>query len=81
VFPETPTHPQVKELHPAHTAASIKALLPRLRIYNSGTCIVHHLFGGEVTELVKEAYGDAYLTAHFEVSNATSPYALLGGRC
>ena len=29
---------------------------------------MHHMFGGEVTELVSKAYGDAYLTAHFEVS-------------
>ena len=58
---------QVKEIHPLHTASTIKALLPRLRYYESGTCIVHHIFGGEVCELVKDAYGDAYLTAHFEV--------------
>lgn len=58
---------QVKEVHPFHTAASIKALLPRLKYYENGTCIVHHIFGGEVCELVKLAYGDAYLTAHFEV--------------
>ncbi len=41
-------HVQVKALHPAHTAASIRALLPRLRYYDNGTCIVHHIFGGEV---------------------------------
>ena len=107
-------------MHPAHTAASVRALLPRLHYFEEGTCIVHHLFGGEVTELVRwvgspprwaggwvggwaggwvggrtsvgacghtpdtpppppaptlpptphtrrEAYRDAYLTAHFEV--------------
>ncbi|EFN58534.1 hypothetical protein CHLNCDRAFT_19680, partial [Chlorella variabilis] len=58
---------EVRELHPAHTQASIHALLPRLRYFEQGTCIVHHLFGGEVCELVKEGYRDAYLTAHFEV--------------
>eukprot|EP00879_Flechtneria_rotunda_P002104 GHRR01002285.1.p1 GENE.GHRR01002285.1~~GHRR01002285.1.p1 ORF type:complete len:676 (+),score=228.04 GHRR01002285.1:210-2237(+) len=57
----------VQELHPAHTAASVKALLPRLKHYSSGTCIVHHIFGGETCELVRQAYSDAYLTAHFEV--------------
>ena len=45
----------------------MKALLPRLHYFKEGTCIVHHMFGGEVTELVSKAYGDAYLTAHFEV--------------
>lgn len=58
---------EVRELHPAHTQASIRSLLPRLRYFDQGTCIVHHLFGGEVCELVKEGYRDAFLTAHFEV--------------
>lgn len=59
---------EVQKLHPKHTQASVKALLPRLHYFEEGTCIVHHIFGGEVTELVRKAYGDAYLTAHFEVS-------------
>jgi len=57
----------IKSLHPAHTRATIRALLPRLRYFDAGTCIVHHIFGGEVCELVREGYGDAFLTAHFEV--------------
>ena len=28
---------------------------------------MHHLFGAEVSEMLKAAYGDAFLTAHFEV--------------
>ena len=44
-----------------------RALLPRLRYFEHGTCIVHHIFGGEVCEMVAESYGDAYITAHFEV--------------
>ena len=39
---------QVRALHPDHTAASVAAFLPRLRYYENGTCIVHHIFGGEV---------------------------------
>ncbi|KAB2609255.1 quinolinate synthase [Pyrus ussuriensis x Pyrus communis] len=35
--------------------------------YMDGTCIVHHLFGNEVVDRIKEMYRDAYLTAHFEV--------------
>jgi quinolinate synthase len=57
----------IKALHPAHDRATIRALLPRLRYFESGTCIVHHIFGGEVCELVRAGYGDAFLTAHFEV--------------
>lgn len=58
---------EVQKLHSKHTQASVRALLPRLHYFEEGTCIVHHIFGGEVTELVRKAYGDAYLTAHFEV--------------
>jgi quinolinate synthase len=57
----------VAALHPAHTAASVCALLPRLHVFQEGACVVHHLFGAGVAELVRAAYGDAYLTAHFEV--------------
>jgi quinolinate synthase len=45
---------EIQQLHPAHTAASVRAILPRLRHYASGTCIVHHIFGGETCELVKQ---------------------------
>lgn len=58
---------EVRELHPAHTAASLSALLPRLKAFEDGTCIVHHIFGTEVCEILKLRYNDAYLTAHFEV--------------
>ena len=57
----------VAALHPAHTAASVKALLPRLHHFAEGICIVHHMFGADITDLVKAAYPDAYLAAHFEV--------------
>ncbi len=56
----------------AHTQASVRALLPRLHYFQEGTCIVHHIFGGRVTDLVAAAYSDAYLTAHFEVSDRRS---------
>lgn len=45
---------EIQELHPAHTAASIRALLPRLHHYTDGTCIVHHIFGGETCEVVQQ---------------------------
>ena len=47
--------------------ASIRSLLPRLHYFEEGTCVVHHMFGAETTNLVRRAYGDALLTAHFEV--------------
>lgn len=61
------TDKEVKQVHPDHTVASIKSLLPRMRYFQNGTCIVHHLFGEEVCDIVRRGYPDAYLTAHFEV--------------
>ncbi len=52
--------------------SAVQALLPRLHVFQEGTCIVHHLFGAEVSEMVKAAYGDAFLTAHFEVCDPAS---------
>ena len=36
---------EVAEVHPQHTAATIQSLLPRLKYYQDGTCMVHHMFG------------------------------------
>ena len=58
---------EIRALHPEHDRATIAAALPRLAFYREGTCVVHHMFGADVTERVRAAYGDALLTAHFEV--------------
>jgi quinolinate synthase len=58
---------QIRHLHPAHDQASIRALLPRFHYFEQGTCIVHHMFGREVVELVRENYPDVFVTAHLEV--------------
>jgi len=58
---------EIAKMHPAHDVASVKSLLPRLHYFQEGTCIVHHLFGGEVCDAVRAGYSDAYQTAHFEV--------------
>lgn len=47
----------IQELHPAHTAASVRELLPRFKHFANGTCIVHHIFGGETCELVRQVGG------------------------
>jgi quinolinate synthase len=57
----------VTAIHREHTPETIAALLPRLHYFEDGTCIVHHLFGGDVCRVVRESYGDAYIAAHFEV--------------
>ncbi|KAM1080673.1 hypothetical protein ACFX1X_015561 [Malus domestica] len=61
------TDEEIAEIHPEHNRDSIRSLLPRLHYFQDGTCIVHHLFGNEVVDRIKEMYCDAYLTAHFEV--------------
>ncbi|KAK9066440.1 hypothetical protein SSX86_013762 [Deinandra increscens subsp. villosa] len=61
------TDDDIAKIHPEHTRNSIKALLPKLHYFEDGTCIVHHLFGHEVVEKIKDMYCDAFLTAHFEV--------------
>lgn len=58
------------ELHPAHTNASIKTLKENLVVFPQGNCVVHHMFGNQVTDTVKEKYmnePDTYITAHLEV--------------
>eukprot|EP00892_Ulva_mutabilis_P000972 jgi/Ulvmu1/10876/UM007_0052.1 len=57
----------VAALHPAHTAETVRAALPRLHAFPEGTCVVHHIFGGETAAAVRQGYGDAFITAHFEV--------------
>lgn len=71
---------EVAALHPAHTPATVAAALPRLRYFDAGTCIVHHLFGGEVCRLVAAGYSDAYLAAHFEVPGEMFALAMAARR-
>ena len=46
---------------------SISALLERFDYFKEGNCVVHHMFGDNVTQRIRDEYGDAYCTAHFEV--------------
>jgi quinolinate synthase len=58
---------QIRNLHASHDQASVRALLPRFHYFEQGTCIVHHMFGREVVELVRKHYPDVFVTAHLEV--------------
>lgn len=58
---------EIAAVHPSHTKDTIAALLPRLKYFEDGTCIVHDMFGKDVVDRVRQGYGDAYQTAHFEV--------------
>ncbi len=66
----------IRALHPAHDRASVKALLPRFHYFEQGTCIVHHMFGGEVAERVRTEYEDAFVAAHLEVPGEMFQIAL-----
>jgi quinolinate synthase len=58
---------QIRQIHPAHDQSSIRSLLPRFHYFKQGTCIVHHMFGADVVNLVREHYADVFVTAHLEV--------------
>ena len=58
---------EIRQVHAAHDQASIRSLLPRFHYFEQGTCIVHHMFGREVVDLVREHYADVFITAHLEV--------------
>lgn len=57
----------IAELHPKHTKQSIASLAKRFDYFRQGNCVVHHMFGAEVVEEVRENYADAFVTAHLEV--------------
>jgi len=56
-----------KDLHPEHDRQSLRNLRDNIDVYPSGNCVVHHMFGNEVVNTVKNYYEDAYVTAHLEV--------------
>ena len=58
---------QVAKLHPAHTAASVRALVDRFHYFQQGNCFVHHMFGDDVAATVRDHYAHADITAHLEV--------------
>eukprot|EP01083_Nonionella_stella_P068290 181222_1 len=56
-----------KALHPKHNRATIEKLRDNIDVFPSGNCVVHHMFGNEVVNTVKDNYDDAFVTAHLEV--------------
>lgn len=56
-----------KDMHPKHNRESIRMLRDSIDVFPSGNCVVHHMFGNEVVNTVKEKYNDAFVTAHLEV--------------
>jgi quinolinate synthase len=68
----------VRKLHPAHDAASVRALRERFTYFDDGACVVHHMFGHEVVERVRSGYADAFVTAHLEVPGEMFALGLAG---
>lgn len=57
-----------RDLHPQHSNKSIKILRDNLIVFPQGNCVVHHMFGAEVVQTVRESYyDDCFMTAHLEV--------------
>ena len=67
---------RLRALHPAHTHATIRALLPRFHYFEEGVCVVHHMFGAEVARRVVAHHGDAHIAAHLEVPGEMFSLAL-----
>ena len=43
----------VAQVHPNHSQKTLKALLPRLQVFQEGNCVVHHMFGSKVADQVR----------------------------
>mmetsp|Transcript_45824 Transcript_45824/g.62400 ORF Transcript_45824/g.62400 Transcript_45824/m.62400 type:complete len:540 (-) Transcript_45824:277-1896(-) len=64
-------------LHPGHDQASIRRLLERLHVFQQGNCVVHHMFGSDVVQTLKDSYSEtAFFTAHLEVPGEMFQLAL-----
>lgn len=55
------------KLHKSHNRTSIAKLHDSIHVFPSGNCVVHHMFGANVVDTVREYYADSYMTAHLEV--------------
>jgi len=66
-----------RELHPMHNQASIQHLRSNLKVFPSGNCVVHHMFGASVVDTVQRHYDDCYVTAHLEVPGEMFEVAMI----
>ena len=56
-----------RDLHPQHNRETLQRLRDSIDVFPNGNCVVHHMFGEEVVENVRQNYEDAFVTAHLEV--------------
>ncbi len=71
---------EIKQVHPAHTRASVKRVVSNFRYFGHGICAVHDMFGADVARTIEQGYCDAFLTAHFEVPGEMFQAALKASR-
>lgn len=57
----------IQAIHDKHDQVSVRDLCNRYEFFKQGNCIVHHMFGEDVVQTVRDEYAEAYHTAHFEV--------------
>jgi quinolinate synthase len=56
------------DLHAGHSNASLQILRDNLVVFPQGNCVVHHMFGAQVVQTVRQSYyEDCFMTAHLEV--------------
>ncbi|MCO4771265.1 MAG: quinolinate synthase NadA [Deltaproteobacteria bacterium] len=66
----------VQAVHPDHTAASLADLRGRFHVFRQGMCVVHHMFGADVAQKVRNDHQDAFVSAHLEVPGEMFALAL-----
>lgn len=66
----------IRALHHEHDRASVASLLERFHYFEQGVCVVHHMFGDQVAQQVREDYPDAFVSAHLEVPGEMFEVAL-----
>jgi len=69
--------PAIAAIHPAHDRASLLHLRQRFHYFESGNCVVHHMFGAQLVAQLQREYGaDTHITAHLEVPGEMFELAL-----
>jgi quinolinate synthase len=58
---------EIAKVHPAHDRRTLAAVRERFAYFESGNCIVHHMFGEDVVRRVRAEESDSFVTAHLEV--------------
>lgn len=57
----------IARFHPAHNRQTLARVNQQFHFFEEGTCIVHHMFDGQVVERVRREHPQSFVTAHFEV--------------